>query len=140
MNWSEALPHVNAFLNAVAATLLVSGYVAIRQGRKEQHARLMLSAFVVSVLFLVSYLIYHWQAGHVRYEGQGVIRIAYLTILFSHIVLAATVPFLALTTLYFAFQEKFDRHRRWARVTLPIWLYVSVTGVIVYLMLYVLTP
>ena len=97
----------------------------------------MLSAFVVSVLFLVSYLVYHYSAGHVRYGGAGFIRIFYLGILFSHIVLAAIVPFLALGTLYFAFRGRFDRHRRLARVTLPVWLYVSVTGVIVYLMLYV---
>lgn len=137
MKWYEALPHVNASLNTLSAVLLVSGYLAIRRKNKARHASLMLLSFAVSVLFLTSYLIYHYQAGHTAYEGEGVLRAVYFTVLISHVVLAAVVPVLALITLYLAFRERFERHRRIARWTFPIWLYVSVTGVVVYLMLYV---
>lgn len=132
------LPTLNAALNSLATVLLVYGYSLIRAGKREQHKRVMLSAFAVSVVFLISYLIYHYNVGSVKYTGQGVMRPVYYTILFTHVVLAATVPFLAVASLWRAFQERFDKHKRIARITFPIWLYVSVTGVVVYLMLYVL--
>ena len=134
------LPALNAFLNGTAAILLVRGYSLIRSGRRQQHKKTMIAAFSVSVLFLISYLIYHAQVGSVSFQKTGFIRYAYLTILFTHTVLAATVPFLAIITLRRARKAEktgdFSRHRRIARWTLPIWIYVSVTGVAVYLMLY----
>lgn len=130
------LPTVNAVLNATAAGLLVWGYTLIRRGRKEAHRRVMLAAFAVSALFLTSYLIYHAQAGSVRFQKTGAIRTVYLSILLTHTVLAAAVPVLAVITLTRALRGRFGAHRRIARWTLPVWLYVSVTGVVVYLMLY----
>jgi uncharacterized membrane protein YozB (DUF420 family) len=132
------LPAVNASLNALSTCLLIYGYVLIRSGKREQHKRVMLSAFGVSVVFLICYLVYHYNVGSVKYTRQGILRPIYFTILISHFVLAAAVPVLAIMSLWRAFQEKFDKHRRIARWTFPIWLYVSITGVIVYLMLYVL--
>ncbi len=131
-----SLPTVNAVLNGLAATLLVTGFVLIRSGRREAHRRVMTAAFACSILFLVSYLVYHAEVGSVRFQGTGGVRTAYLSILLTHTVLAAAVPFLAVTTLVLARKGRFDAHRRLARVTLPIWLYVSVTGVVIYLMLY----
>jgi uncharacterized membrane protein YozB (DUF420 family) len=130
------LPAVNASLNATAAVLLSAGYYLILTGRREAHKKVMLAAFGVSVLFLVSYLIYHFNVGSVRFQRTGPIRTVYFTILLTHTVLAAAVPPLAVITLRRAWQERFDRHRRIARWTLPIWLYVSLTGVLVYWMLY----
>lgn len=130
------LPTVNAALNATAAILLVTGYILIRQGRKEAHRKVMLSAFATSVLFLVCYLMYHFQAGSVRFQKQGTIRTVYLAVLLSHTVLAAAVPVLAIVTLRRALAGKYALHRTIARITLPVWLYVSVTGVVVYWMLY----
>ena len=130
------LPTVNALLNGTAATLLVAGFLLIRAGRREAHRRAMTAAFACSVLFLVSYLVYHFEAGSVRFQGTGPVRTFYLTVLLTHTVLAAIVPFLAVTTLVLARKGRFDAHRRLARVTLPVWLYVSVTGVVIYLMLY----
>jgi uncharacterized membrane protein YozB (DUF420 family) len=130
------LPALNATLNAVAATLLVIGYVEIRRGRIPQHRRAMLAAFGVSALFLVSYVIYHANAGSRPFPGQGPIRAVYFTILITHVVLAAIILPMAIVTLSRALRGRFDRHVPIARWTLPIWLYVSVTGVIVYLMLY----
>jgi uncharacterized membrane protein YozB (DUF420 family) len=130
------LPAVNATLNGTSAVLLTTGYVLIRNGRREAHHRVMLAAFTVSILFLISYLIYHSQVGSVHYPHPGTSRTVYLTILFTHTVLAATVPVLAILTLRRALKGEFARHRKLAKWTLPIWLYVSVTGVIVYLMLY----
>lgn len=135
MEFSD-LPTVNACLNAIAALLLVVGYRLIRQGRREAHRRVMLTAFACSILFLISYLIYHANVGSVRFQGTGLIRTVYLSILLTHTVLAALVPFLAAFTLGLAWKGRFDRHRRLARWTLPIWLYVSVTGVVIYWMLY----
>ena len=108
----------------------------IRNGNRVAHKRVMLAAFTVSVFFLISYLVYHSQVGSVHYPHTGPIRTVYLSILFTHTVLAATVPVLAVITLQRGLKGKFDRHRALARWTLPIWLYVSVTGVVVYLMLY----
>jgi uncharacterized membrane protein YozB (DUF420 family) len=130
------LPTVNAALNAVAGTLLVVGYVLIRQGRIQQHRRVMLAAFTTSALFLVSYVIYHANAGSRPFPGQGPIRVVYFAILISHVILAAAILPLALITLNYGLRARFDRHVPIARWTLPIWLYVSVTGVIVYVMLY----
>jgi putative membrane protein len=131
-----ALPTVNATLNAIAAVLLVCGFVMIKRGRIETHRRFMLSAFATSALFLVSYVVYHANVGSRPFAGQGAIRLVYFAILISHVVLAAVILPMALITLTHALRRRFERHVPIARWTLPIWLYVSVTGVIVYLMLY----
>ena len=130
------LPSINAFLNATAAILLVCGYLLVRRGRKQAHRRVMTAAFIVSCVFLVCYLVYHAQVGSVRFPHTGPLRVLYLSILGTHTVLAAAVPVLAIVTLRRSLTGRFDAHRRIARWTLPIWLYVSVTGVVVYLMLY----
>ena len=132
----EDLPKLNAVLNATAAVLLVCAFILIRRGRREAHKRVMLAAFTVSVLFLISYLTYHAQVGSVHYPHLGAIRSVYLSILFTHTVLAAAVPVLAILTLRRGLRGNFVRHKAIASWTLPIWLYVSVTGVVVYLMLY----
>lgn len=138
MTYSD-LPAVNATLNAVAAVLLVIGWFLIRNRRWRAHRNVMVTALTVSAAFLVSYLTYHYQVGSVRFTGQGGARTLYFTILISHTILAAAVPVLAIITVYYAARRRFDSHRRIARFTLPIWLYVSVTGVIVYWMLYQMT-
>ena len=130
------LPALNAVLNATAAVLLVWGYTLIRRRRIASHRRVMLSAFVVSCLFLASYLLYHARVGSVRFAHTGALRAVYLTILATHSLLAAAVPPLAAITLFRGLSARYDRHRRIARWTLPVWLYVSVTGVVVYGMLY----
>lgn len=130
------LPLVNATLNAISAVLLVIGYVLIRQRRIEQHRRVMIGAFATSVLFLICYVIYHANVGSKPFTAQGPVRTVYFAILITHIVLAAFVPPMAIITLIRGLRERYDRHARLARWTLPIWLYVSVTGVIVYVMLY----
>ena len=130
------LPAINATLNSLSAGLLATGYVLIRRGRVTPHKVCMLAAFGTSVLFLTSYLIYHANVGSVPFLGEGFIRILYFTILVSHVTLAVAILPLALVTLSYALRARFGRHVALARWTLPIWLYVSVTGVIVYLMLY----
>lgn len=130
------LPGLNAGLNALAAVALVSGYLFIRRGRWRLHRNAMITALAFSILFLTSYLIYHYQVGSVRFRGRGPVRIVYFTILISHTVLAASVPFLAGAAVYQALRKRFRRHKAVARWALPIWLYVSVTGVIIYWMLY----
>src|SRR3954447_22937141 len=131
------LPALNAILNGTAAVLLVWGYTLIRRRRIAQHRRVMISAFCVSILFLISYLVYHAQVGSVRFQHTGLIRTVYLGILLTHTVLAAAVPFLAAITLWRGLAgTNYARHKAIARWTLPIWIYVSVTGVVVYLMLY----
>ena len=132
----EALPLLNACLNATSAALLSAGWIFIRRKRVTAHKTCMVSALAVSTLFLVSYVIYHALAGSRPFGGQGWIRLVYFPLLVSHIVLAAAIVPLALTTIYRALQGNFARHVRIARWTLPIWLYVSVTGVVVYWMLY----
>ncbi len=130
-------PALNATLNGLAAILLTTGYVLIRKRRIDAHRKVMLTAFGVSILFLISYLVYHYQIrGGKHFPGTGPIRTVYFTILISHTILAAAVPVLAVITLSRALRSRFDRHRKIARWTLPIWLYVSVTGVVVYWMLY----
>ena len=123
-------------MNGTAAVLLIIAFILIKQRRIQAHKRVMITAFVVSSLFLISYLIYHSQVGSVHYPHTGLLRTVYLTILTTHTILAVTVPVLAIITLRRALKGNFIRHKAIARWTLPIWLYVSVTGVVVYLMLY----
>ena len=130
------LPALNATLNATSAVLLMSGYAFIRRGYVRRHRAAMISACIVSALFLTSYVIYHANIGSKPFQGQGPIRLVYFTILLTHVVLAVAVPPLALITLSRGLRARFDRHVAIARWTFPIWMYVSVTGVIVYLMLY----
>lgn len=130
------LPAVNATLNALAAIFLTTGYVLIRRGRREAHKRCMLAALTTSALFLVSYVIYHVNTGSRPFPGQGVVRVVYFAILITHVTLAAAILPLALTTAARGLTAQYDRHVRIARWTLPLWLYVSVTGVVIYLMLY----
>lgn len=132
----SALPTVNASLNGLAALLLLAGFVAIRSGNRELHRKLMLAAFACSVLFLVCYLVYHSQVGSKRFPGTGSIRTFYLALLASHTVLAAVVPFGAILALRRGLQGKFEQHRRLTRWVWPVWMYVSVTGVVIYWMLY----
>jgi putative membrane protein len=134
------LPTLNAVLNSVSAALLAAGFVLIRRRQSAAHRACMLAALGVSALFLVSYVVYHYHAGSRAYEGQGWVRAVYFVLLVSHIVLAAVIVPLALTTIFRAWRGDFARHVRIARWTLPIWLYVSVTGVVVYWMLYRLGP
>jgi protein SCO1/2/putative membrane protein len=136
MDWISKLPALNATLNATAAVLLVRGYLQIREGKRVEHRKTMLTAFSVSVVFLISYLIYHFNIGSKRFEHEGMIRNLYISILLSHTVLAAAVPFLAVITLRRGLKNDLRRHAKLARITFPIWLYVSVTGVVVYMMLY----
>jgi uncharacterized membrane protein YozB (DUF420 family) len=127
---------LNASLNGISALLLAGGYAAIRAGKRETHKAFMVSAFSVSTVFLVSYVIYHLRVGHVAFQGQGWIRPVYFALLFSHTILAIAIVPLILITLRRAWLEKFDKHRLIARWTLPLWFYVCITGVIVYLMVY----
>ena len=127
---------LNATLNGTSAVLLAAGYVAIRSGKRELHKKLMISAFAVSTVFLVSYLVYHYRVGHVAFQGHGWIRPVYFALLLSHTLLAIVIVPLILVTLRRAWLERFDKHRLIARWTLPLWFYVCVTGVIVYFMVY----
>lgn len=140
MTLADLLPSLNAALNATSAVLLVLGFRAIRAGRRERHRALMLAAVASSVLFLASYLTRIALTGTHRFPGEGALRAAYLAILASHTLLAALAGPLVLRTLFLALRERFPDHRRIARWTLPVWLYVSVTGVVVYVMLYHLAP
>jgi len=137
-----SLPLLNACLNATSGVLLLLGLAAIKSNRRVLHERLMMSALFVSAAFLASYLYYHFvvASGMTPYRGTGWTRSAYYVMLATHVVLAMTVVPLALRTVYLARRERFTSHKRWARVTFPIWLYVSVTGVLVYLALYVWNP
>jgi uncharacterized membrane protein YozB (DUF420 family) len=130
------LPALNASLNALSAMCLVVGYVLIRRGRRDLHKRWMLGALGASALFLTSYVIYHWQAGSRPFPGDGIARVIYFSILIPHVILAAVILPLALTTAARGLTAQYDRHMRIARWTLPLWLFVSVTGVVIYLMLY----
>jgi uncharacterized membrane protein YozB (DUF420 family) len=126
----------NASLNGISAVLLTAGYAAIRNGKMAVHKAFMVSAFVASSVFLASYLVYHYRVGHVVFQGQGWIRPVYFALLASHTILAIVIVPLILITLRRAWMTKYDKHRVIARWTLPLWFYVSITGVIVYLMLY----
>jgi putative membrane protein len=130
------LPHLNALLNATSGVFLVIGYVLIRRGHEAAHKRSMIAALICSAAFLMSYVIYHLHAGSRPFPGTGAIRGIYFAILITHVVLAAAILPLVLMTAMRGFRSQFDRHVRIARWTLPLWLYVSVTGVIVYVMLY----
>ena len=130
------LPLLNATLNGIAAILLVTGYLFIKQGRRRQHQWCMLGALTTSALFLVSYVTYHLHAGSRPFPGQGPIRVVYFAILITHVILAAVIVPLALLTAVRGLKSQFDKHVKIARWTFPAWLYVSVTGVVIYLMLY----
>lgn len=141
-DWVAALPTVNASLNALATVLLIAGYVAIKRQQKDLHRNLMLSAFGTSIAFLVCYLVYHaalhqytGESGR-KFAGVGLVRPIYFTILITHVVLAAAVPVLALITIVRAWRQQWPAHRRIAVITFPIWVYVSITGVVIYGMLY----
>ncbi len=136
------LPALNACLNAVAAALLVRGRLLIRAGRVEAHRRAMISAFAVSTVFLASYLLHKISRDfeNTTFHADGLAKTLYLLLLASHVILAATVPFLAITLIVLGLRDRIDRHRRLARVAWPIWMYVSVTGVVIYLLLYPLNP
>ena len=141
MNLSVSdLPTLNAALNAVSALLLATAYHAIRRREIERHHRLMLAAVATSTLFLVSYLVYHAQVGSVRFQGQGTARPVYFAILITHTILAVVIVPMILRTLFLAWKRRFAEHRRLARFTFPLWMYVSVTGVVIYVMLYRLYP
>ena len=133
--WVDQLPALNAMLNSISAILVVSGYVAVRQKKYIRHMKLMLTAFITSGLFLISYLLYHNFSGHTPFPGAGWIRPVYFTILISHIILSATLVPMVLTSYYFAFSGKFKTHRKVSKWTLPIWLYISVTGVMIFFIL-----
>ena len=130
------LPTLNATLNAIAGVLLLAGFIFIRSRRVHAHRACMLSAFAVSILFLISYLTYHYEVGDVRFQGTGWIRPVYFAMLISHIILAVAIVPLAIITLRRGLAARFDAHRRIARWTWPLWMYVSVTGVLVYVMVY----
>ncbi len=134
------LPTLNAILNSISAILLVTGYGFIRQKNRNAHRVCMVAAFITSSLFLTSYLIYHYNVGSVKFQGQGIVRLIYFAILLTHTVLAITIVPMIFVTFARALKGRFDRHRAIARWTFPLWLYVSVTGVVVYLMLYHLYP
>ena len=134
------LPHVNALLNTTSAIFLITGYIFIRLGRINAHRNCQITAVTASTLFLISYLTYHYYHGDTRFLGQGIVRPVYFFILITHIILAIVILPLVIITLVRALRFDFIRHKRIARWTLPLWLYVSVTGVIVYLMLYHLYP
>ena len=132
----HTLPAVNATLNGISGVLLIAGYVLMRARRIELHRRVMTAAFVTSSLFLICYIVYHANVGSVRFTRPGFVRPLYFTILITHVTLAATVPPLAIITLSRGLKARYPQHRRIARWTFPIWLYVSVTGVLVYVLLY----
>ena len=130
------LPALNATLNATSAVLLVAGYILIRRGERAKHKACMIAALVVSALFLTSYVIYHLNVGSVPFQGTGWIRTVYFAVLIPHVILAAAIVPMILITVSRGLTNKFDKHKKIAKITLPLWLYVSVTGVIVYVMLY----
>lgn len=140
--WVAGLPAVNASLNALATVLLLTGYVLIKRGRRNAHATAMVSAFATSVVFLICYLVYHYELHHYtgqsgkKFGGTGLIRPIYFTILISHVILAVPVAVMALMTIWRAWRQNWPAHKRLARITFPIWVYVSVTGVIIYGLLY----
>ena len=140
--WVLNLPAVNAALNSLATVLLVAGYRCIRRGKPEAHKKLMLGTFAVSIAFLACYLVYHFQlksytgSSSKPFPGVGAIRYVYFAILIPHIILAFFVPFLTLATILFAWKANWPKHRRIAKITFPIWVYVSITGVIIYFMVY----
>jgi putative membrane protein len=139
-DYFSVLPHFNAFLNASSFVLLSTGYILIRRKRVRAHRNCQITALATSVLFLISYVTYHSHHGVTRFAGQGIARTIYFTILYSHTILAVVIVPLVIVTVLRAKRGDFERHKRIARWTLPLWLYVSITGVVVYLMLYHLYP
>ncbi len=133
--WVDQLPALNALLNSVSTVLIIAGFVAIKKKNYVTHMKLMLTAFITSSLFLISYLLYHNFVGHTPFPGEGWIRPVYFAILISHIILSAFVVPLVLTSYYFAFSGKFSTHRKVSKWTFPIWLYVSITGVVIFFVL-----
>jgi putative membrane protein len=133
--WTRSLPALNAALNFTSAVFLCAGLLSIRRGRRELHMKLMLTALVFSALFLASYVVYHHYHGDTRFGGLGLVRPIYFFVLVSHVLLSMVALPLVLATLFFAGTRRFERHRRLARVTFPVWLYVSVTGVLVFFLL-----
>lgn len=129
------LPAVNAGFNALAAAFLVAGWFFVKRGRLTAHRKAMIAAFVCSALFFTSYVVYHYAHGDTKYTGQGALRLVYFVILVTHVLLSMAVVPLALTAFWFAYKRRFERHTRVTRVLLPIWLYVSVTGVVIFFML-----
>ncbi len=127
------LPLINSILNSIATLLLLVGFVLIKSGKKEQHQKVMWAAFIVSGLFLINYLIFHYQVGSVKFLGEGLIRPIYFTILITHIILAVAIVPLVLLTLTRAVKKRFELHKKIARITWPLWMYVSITGVVIYL-------
>lgn len=140
MSWVNSLPTVNAILNTISLMLLTAGYILIRRGERDAHKKAMLSAVGTSALFLTSYLIYHYHVGSVKFSGQGLVRTLYFAILIPHIILAAAMVPAILVVLKRGLTGAFVEHKRLAKPTLAVWMYVSVTGVVVYLMLYHLYP
>lgn len=132
----SVLPTLNAILNATSGLLIVLGYRNIKRSNKEAHRRFMLSAIAVSAIFFVSYLFYHWNVGSVKFQGAGFIRYVYFTILITHTIMAVAIVPLVLRTVYLALKGNFPKHRKIARITFPSWVFVSVSGVVVYFMLY----
>ena len=130
------LPTINAILNATSGALVLLGYRNIRRGKDAIHKKFMLTAIGVSALFLASYLAYHWEVGSIKFQGEGIIRIIYFSILISHTILAVIIVPMVLRTAFLALKGQYAKHRKIAKLTFPIWVYVSATGVIVYLMLY----
>ncbi|MCH7619923.1 MAG: DUF420 domain-containing protein [Candidatus Marinimicrobia bacterium] len=130
------LPTINAILNATSGALVLLGYRNIRRGKDAIHKKFMLTAIGVSAIFLASYLTYHWEVGSIKFQGEGIIRIIYFSILISHTILAVVIVPMVLRTVYLALKGQFSKHQKIAKITFPIWVYVSATGVIVYLMLY----
>ena len=133
------LPSLNAILNSCSAICLILGFISIKKRKVELHKKFMASAFIFSTIFLTSYLYYHYQVGHTVFPHTGLIKTIYLIILIPHIILAVIMVPLILTTFYFALKGNFESHKKIARWTLPIWLYVSFTGIIIYFMLYSMT-
>ncbi len=131
----QNLPHLNAALNTLAAMLIFMGWVFIKNDQKTAHRNAMIMAVLVSAAFLTSYLVFHYHVGSVKYTGSGLVKYLYYAVLLTHVVLAAAVPVLVIITVYRAARKQFEKHKRIARWTLPIWMYVSVTGVVVYMML-----
>lgn len=134
------LPHLQATINIVTICCVVTGFYYIRKGEKEKHKLFMKLAIMASVLFLISYSIYHLKVGSVRFTGEGTVRTVYFTILFTHTVLAALLFPLVAVTAFLAIMERFDKHKWLVRITLPVWLYVSCTGLVVYIFIYHLYP
>lgn len=132
----QDLPTLNATLNSIAGVLLLSGYIAIKKDKRDLHRNLMISALIVSTAFLVSYLIYHYNVPSKKFPDLGWIKVIYLVILIPHIILAAAMVPMIIKTFWHAYKQEWEKHKKIARITFPIWIYVSVTGVLVYLMLY----